>query len=389
MLEPLGQSQVLAYLRGLAKKGLRFRLISFEKNLFLNKKQKEALFNELSKEGIDWVALSYHKNPPILSTLFDIVYAMIVCMRIIRQDKIELVHARSYPPALIALILKKIFKLKFIFDMRGFWADERVEGKLWVKNISPYYLVKFLEKHFIKNADEIVVLTERAKGMLETWGYNIDNVSVIPCCVDTERFKFDDKSRLELRKEYNLEGKFVFVHAGSLEYWYMMEEMLNYFKIAKEVKPHAHFLILTRSDKNKILKLIYGKNLNLKDFTILSIPYVDMPKYLTMVDAGLIFITPVFSKIASSPTKFAEYLSCALPVIINDRIGDLEDYVMKNNVGVVIRDFNDNQYRQTFEDLLGFLEDKNLKLRCRQVARNNFSLNAGIDKYYQIYSKLR
>ena len=37
---------------------------------------------------------------------------------------------------LIALFCKKIFGTKFIFDMRGFWADERVDGDIWKKMTS-------------------------------------------------------------------------------------------------------------------------------------------------------------------------------------------------------------------------------------------------------------
>jgi glycosyltransferase involved in cell wall biosynthesis len=389
-LEPLGQSQVIPYLRGLSRRGTKFALVTFEKKYCIDKKKIGQLYNELDKAGIKWFNLRYHKSPPVISTIFDIFYGFVVCLRIAVREKIRLVHARSYVSSAIALALKKILKLKFIFDMRGFWADERVEGRLWAKKGNLYHLVKAIEKYFFRNADEIIVLTEQARIIIKDWGYPLKNVSVIPCCADTERFKFDDKSRWRLREKYSLNGKFVFVHTGSLEYWYMMEEMLDYFKAAKDLEPEAHFLVLTHSDRNKILKLVFEKNLNPEDFTILPVSYADMPEHLSMADAGLIFITPVFSKRASSPTKFAEYLGCALPVIINERIGDLTDYVVKNNIGVVLRGFSEAKYRESFERFLNLLKsDENLKFRCRQTACDNFSLTAGIRQYHGIYSKLK
>lgn len=388
-LEPLGQSQIIPYLKGLSKRGIKFALLTFDKRHYRLTQKSQQLYADLSRFDIKWVGLPYHKKPAVLSTTFDICYGFVVCLAIAIKDRPTVVHARSYVSSVIALALKKILRLKFIFDMRGFWADERVEGRLWAKKGALYHLAKLLEKYFFKNADEIIVLTEHAKRIIKDWGYDVNNVSVIPCCTDTDNFRFENISRSQLRKKYNLDGKFIFVHTGSLEYWYMIDQMLNFFVIAKQIEPQAHFLFLTHSDKNKILKLVYDKNLNPADFTILSVPYVDMPQYLAMADAGLIFITPVFSKMASSPAKFAEYLSSGLPVIINEGIGDLEDYVFKNNIGAVVRDFNENQYRQAFVSLLNLLKDENLKFRCRQVACNSFSLDAGVDKYYKIYSRLK
>jgi len=387
--DPLGQSQIIAYLKRLNSRGIRFTLVSFDKEDYLDKEQKKELFDGLRKKGIDWVSLRYHKEPAVLSTVFDIIRGLIVCITIAKREKIEMVHARSYVPSLIALVLKKIFKIKFIFDTRGFWVDERIEGRIWKRKGVLYHFTKFLERQFFREADAIVVLTERAKGIVKDWGYDVNKVSVIPCCTDTDNFTFNRRYRTEWRKKYNLTGKFIFVHAGSLEYWYMKEEMLDYFKVAKEVMPEAHFLFLSYSDKKEISKLILDKGLNKKDFTILSVPFNEMPQYLSMVDVGIFFITPVFSKLASSPTKFAEYLSCALPVVINERIGDLEDYVVKNNIGIVVRDFDDSQYRQTFKRLLNLLKDENVQFRSRQTACDNFSLNVGVDKYYQIYSRLK
>ena len=35
---------------------------------------------------------------------------------------------------MIGLALKIKYGVKFIFDMRGFWADERLDGNIWNRN---------------------------------------------------------------------------------------------------------------------------------------------------------------------------------------------------------------------------------------------------------------
>ena len=43
--------------------------------------------------------------------------------------------------------MKMSYRTKFIFDMRGFWADERVEGDLWnLKNIIIGGFIIFLKR---------------------------------------------------------------------------------------------------------------------------------------------------------------------------------------------------------------------------------------------------
>ena len=72
MLEPLGQSQVLAYLKQLAN-GRSIHLISFEKvNDWVIVAERERLARDIAASGIVWHPLRYHKKPTALATAWDI-----------------------------------------------------------------------------------------------------------------------------------------------------------------------------------------------------------------------------------------------------------------------------------------------------------------------------
>src|SRR3954454_14113553 len=97
--EPLGQSQVVAYLERLAA-DCDIELISFEKP----GDDRAAVGARLQAAGIRWSPLGYHRKPPVVSTAFDVVRGS----RRIREiaARIEgplILHARSYVPALMAL----------------------------------------------------------------------------------------------------------------------------------------------------------------------------------------------------------------------------------------------------------------------------------------------
>src|SRR5713101_679073 len=110
MLDPLGQSQVIPYLKELSKLGLQFTLLSFEREQAYGvegEQRCKTLNDELSQFGIKWHHLRYHQRLSIPATAFDVASGIRFASRLVRRDKIELVHARAHIPAVIALVLKR------------------------------------------------------------------------------------------------------------------------------------------------------------------------------------------------------------------------------------------------------------------------------------------
>jgi glycosyltransferase involved in cell wall biosynthesis len=389
--DPIGQSQVVSYVKGLSSAGIQIVLLSFEKRRRLaDKKNILDIEKDLKSNGIRWVRLAYHKNPPVVSTVFDIFCGASIASFAVLVNGLRCVHARSYVAALMALFLKKIFRVKFIFDMRGFWADERVEGRIWKSKGFLYKAAKFLERRFLLNSDHIVVLTRNARLTLNNLGYTIKaNITVIPCMVDTQRFRFDPTARQSIRDRYGLSDKFVFLYSGSLEYWYMKEEMLDFFLAAKDVINNTYFLILSTMDKRHIEPLISERRISRTDFMILqNVPYADMPKFISASDTGIFFITPVLSKRASCPTKFAEYISCGLPLVVNSGIGDLDGIISEYKIGTIIDSFSTKEYADKARLHQRLIKNDVIKVRCVKLAEDMFSLDIGVRMYKGIYKRI-
>ena len=111
MLEPLGKSQVLAYLKHLVA-DRPIHLISFEKaGDWANVAERERIARDISGAGIVWHPLHYHKVPSVLATAFDIMQCIIVGVWLCVRYKIKIIHARSYVSSIIALTLKKLFNV--------------------------------------------------------------------------------------------------------------------------------------------------------------------------------------------------------------------------------------------------------------------------------------
>ena len=106
MLDPLGQSQVIPYLRELSGEGVRFTLLSFERARAFEPEGLEMCYKlerKLAEYGIEWRRLRYHRRPSLPATVYDIVAGINCGQTLVRQNGIEMVHARSTVPAVIAL----------------------------------------------------------------------------------------------------------------------------------------------------------------------------------------------------------------------------------------------------------------------------------------------
>ena len=338
--EPLIQSQGLPYLRELSKKGISFTILSFQKRLYSKEKEKlifQKIKDELNQSGIKWYYLRYHKKPSLIVTPFDLLCGFFYSIYIIIKERINILHPRTSVPAIMVFPLAVIFRLKFIFELRGLLAREYADGGRWSENSLQYFIIDFFERTLSLMADAMVVLTDEFKKVILQKKYALlkkgAEVTVIPCCVDLNKFRFDPN------KDLSKKDNFVYIYIGSIGSFYLTKEMLDFFKVAKDKNFKSRFIILGNNDIDFIKKLIDEKGLNISDFIIGSVFHEEIPGYLADADIGIVFDKPSFSRKANSPTKFAEYLAMGLPVAINYGIGDIEQIVQSNNIGVVTNSF--------------------------------------------------
>ena len=78
-----------------------------------------------------------------------------------------MVHTRPGLPTLVALWMKKKYGVRFLNDVRGFWADERVDGGMWnLKNPVYKKIFNFFKEHeyeCMEKADHITCLDACSK----------------------------------------------------------------------------------------------------------------------------------------------------------------------------------------------------------------------------------
>jgi glycosyltransferase involved in cell wall biosynthesis len=396
MTDSLGQSQVLPYLCGLSKLGYQFHLISLDKEEKF-KTLSNTIYSICKENGISWHPVTYTKTPPVLNTLYDLYRMRKIAIKLNSEFSFDMIHCRGYLPTLIAQSLKDKWGIPLIFDIRGFWINERVDGNIWnlknpIFNLI-YSTLKKREKTLFSNSETVISLTRKAIPVIhQIQGGEIKSqlTEVIPTCVDTDYFSvknINQDKRDQIIEKYKIkQNDFVLSYLGSLSTWYLPDEMFDFFKRLLIRKPDAKFLIITQDDHEPYKALAVKKGIPLSQVILIAAIRSEVPTLLSLSSASLFFIKPAFSKVASSPTKLAELLSMQIPVICNGGIGDTEEIVRESDTGIICNEFNDSTYDKAIEE---FFNNKNLTNgeRLRDKSIELFGLKMGVMKYAAVYKK--
>ena len=278
--------------------------------------------------------------------------------------------------------------------MRGLWPDEKVDAGAWnLKNplflfVYDYYKKK--EKQFFLEADYTVSLTEAGRKEVKSWSYLKDNhlkMELIPCATDASHFNPEKISAIDrdaVRKKLNIvPSDSIICYLGSIGTWYMLEEMLDFFKRFLLQKPTSKMLFITGSEHELIKERADKKAIPASNLIIRKASRTEVPQYLSVCDYSIFFIKASYSKISSSPTKQGELMAMGIPIVCNAGIGDTDSIVRNFKSGVVVNKYSNEAYDKAVGELL---ETTFNKEKIRNGALSYFSLDDAVAKYKYIYT---
>jgi len=378
----------LPYLRELRKDGIEVTIMTFEPGWPSNWTEDEisAWKSRLLGDGIGWQAVRYHKRPSLIATLYDVAAGVLRILRLPKNTRPEILHARSHVAALMGAIAKRLIGARLIFDIRGFMPEEYVDAGVWKSGGLTYRLTKRVERWLLGEADGFVVLTEKAKGILFPGAGERDErgrpIEVIPCCADLSRF-----GQTETGEVRGIER--VWVYVGALGGWYLTGEMAEFLAFLTRKRENDRALILTQSPSVVLSDALDRADCPRTKYDIRKAKPDEVPGYLRSADIGISFIKPCYSKLSSSPTKVGEYLAAGLPVLSNSGIGDLDELIAGEGVGVIIRGFDEADYEEALAGMDRLLADPRIRDRCIGTARRYFDLETvGGERYSRLYRRL-
>lgn len=388
MTEPLGQSQVLPYLRGLARAGWSIDLVAFEPAA-ADEGAVRAMAAGLAAQGIRYTWSRRRASHRLAVKVADAGEALGKALARAAGGRPRIVHARSYLPGAVAqLVATLVPGARFVFDCRGLAGDEYVDSSHWTRDDVRYRLLKRAERVLFGRADAVVSLTRRLRDWLAAEGLTTarTRVEVIPCCADLERFRPDPEARARARARMSSGDRFVLAYSGSFGTYYCDDELAVLFAAVRRRRP-AQLAVFTRGDTTRLRAALAREGVSEGDLWIEAVPSADMPAALAGADAAASLIQPWFSKIASSPTKVAEFLGVGLPVVANRGVGDMDTLIESSPAMVDAPSLR----REDLEAAAAALErlPAGVAVEARRLAVAEYDLErVGVARYLRLYQQL-
>jgi len=372
--DPLIVSQVIRYLERMQHALSSCHLITFERDDVPNAPE---IVRGLRDVGINWHPIQASKRLRAGGIWIDHKRALSCARKVVAREGVNIVHCRSFLAGTVGRKLKSDH-VKFLYDMRGLWALEK-RAKGTIRNSQILTIAQHFESKLFRDADCIVSLTHVGVEYLRKAGVSAPMV-VIPTCVDLDRFQPQRSSTIGELKTV--------VAVGTLGAGYLAPEMCRFGAMVKSKWPEAAFRFLTASDHRYVINQAAIAGLSDASLDVAQVPPEAVPGELARASLGLCFVKPTEAKVASCPTKLAEYLACGVPVVSTDGLGDVTEIVERNRVGLIIRHDDESSWGGTIEKLDQLLHDCELKKRCRRVAETLFGVEGGAAEYLRTYEQL-
>jgi glycosyltransferase involved in cell wall biosynthesis len=393
LLDSLGASQILPYIKGIAAAQGGMVVLSFEKpNRFV--KGQQAMRADLEKHGIHWKPLGFTSDFGMWGKLWDLARMYFWGVWLTLQHGVGVIHARGHPTAQIGLFVKRLLGTRLIFDCRGLWVDERVDKGSWNMRKPlhrlQYRYFKRKEHKLFALADQVVVLTHKVVNEVVKLGATpAAKVTVIPCCADFDHFPLSTISRKTNAKQTTgiPEASVVLGYLGSVGNMYMLDRYFRLFELAARL--HEDCLALVITQDVEALRQVMRQHLPLalhERVHVRPANRTEVPNILPAMDVLVSFIQPSYARMAASPTKLAECFAEGIPTICNEGVGDVAVQIKQLSAGLIVDPASDYALSLVVQKL-----DEVLAMgggRLRKAARPILGLEVAKESYRSVYSKL-
>jgi len=393
---PIITGQVIELLKELRKhlRGGKLYLIAFQpiyrfllRRFALKRANLKQVRAELRQSNIDlcvvpviypgwWFFAKWYQIPLIL------IQAFPVLLYFSAVRKVKIFHCRSYPITFPALVVKKIFDIKVIFDPRSPFPEENIVAGGWNKDSPSYKMWKWLEKKYLAAADVTIAITKTYVEHFSKIAPDARFVE-IPNNVALRKFVVNKDFRDTFRSKIGIdEDEVVFVYSGSLgSHWNDPRTYAEFLIKFRELNIKHRFLFIT-PDVIELKRVFDQYNIDPEEYSALSAELKEVPLYLSCADFGLNFMSKPDIRMS---IKTVEYLAMGLPIIINSNLLGGKELVNQHNVGAVV-DLND----LNLSELKHFIQkkDQQLSLKCRKVACEKFSTEKVAKQYGEVYLSL-
>jgi len=386
LLRPIGFSQVVRPAVALAASGFALTILSLEYEADLADSERlRFVSSELGRAGVTWhharfktggSPASYARNANALSRL----------MLRWKGRRRAVAWIRAFPAAPVGLLLRTFRGVPFVYDIRGYWVDQRAES--WPP--VAVRAARALEKLYYRRCSAAVSLTELGVSDIRSsrfgiWPANKPAVC-IPTCVDYDAFTLDGTKKFEPLRE-PLSNKLVVGFVGSVNADYRVRESMRLFAHLARLRSDARLLCVSPHEA-ELRAQAAEERVPQDSLVFVEVSHDRMPPVLSSIDWGLLLLQTSPSKRGSMPTKLGEFFAAGVRPVHYGCNSEVGDWVRRTGSGFSIPALDDRSLYDAAERIAKTPLQTEPLIRARDVAESHFSLRAGCSRYAAILHRL-
>ena len=232
----------------------------------------------------------------------------------IKKPDVIIVTSPSLFVGVSALILAKLKRVPFVFEVRDLWPESAIATGV----LTNKYLVGmlyYLEKKLYKHAEKIIVLTPAFKKDIEKrFPLYHDKIEIVTNAADFDLMKPDMKENW-VRKEYGWGSKKVFAYFGTHG---LANDLMQIVEVARRLKDnHAVLFVLIGDGMQK--PLLKEKS---KEYGCDNIQFIDsvskdkVGDFINASDVCMAILKKTDTFKTVYPNKIFDYMSCKKPSLV-------------------------------------------------------------------------
>ena len=252
----------------------------------------------------------------------------------LRSGPVDVVMGTSPPifQAVSAWLVAALRRKPFLLEVRDLWPDFAIDMRV-LKNPALIWLSRWLENFLYRHADHLLVNSPAYRDYLVAKGIAARKVTLIPNGVDHEMFNPHENCE-KVRKEFNLDGKFVVTYAGALG---MANDIPTVLRAAEQLRGHANIKFLFVGDGKERPKLQQmTEDLGLTNVLFSGPrPKSEMPAFLAASNVCVAILRDIPMFKTTYPNKVFDYMAAGRPTILAID-GVIRDVIVSAGGGIFV-----------------------------------------------------
>jgi len=233
--------------------------------------------------------------------------------RVIREERIDLIHAHNYEGALIGLMAKWLTGRPLLYNAVNLMSDElagyRFIRPAWLAHGLAHGLDWFVPIF----PNHITAVSPELREWFIARGVPSTKVDLVPAGIEPDLF--DHPAPEKFRARYQLNGQPIVMYTGVLNAFQRIDYLLRAFAVALREKPEARLLVVSPlvSEAHEREHRALAAELGISHAVIWISPHTleDLPSYLALADVTVV----PRPECPGHPVKLLNYMLAGRPIV--------------------------------------------------------------------------